>query len=149
MSDFATFKKEFKGDLILPTDSDYPTAVARWAVNAERKAKIIAFVKDNKDVVLAISHAQANNLPVAIRGGGYNPSGASSSQDGLVIDLSKYINTVRVDPEQKVAYVGGGAIWATVDKEAIKYGLATVGAHVNVVSCTNMDPVESVKLVTN
>jgi len=131
MSDFATFKKAFKGDLILPSDPDYPTAVARWAVNAERNAKIIACVKDNEDVVLAISYARANQLPIAIRGGGHNPSGASSSQDGLVIDLSKYINTVRVDPKEKLAYVGGGALWATVDKEAIKYGLATVGGTVN------------------
>jgi FAD/FMN-containing dehydrogenase len=98
---------------------------------AERNAKIIACVKDNEDMVLAIKHARANQLPIAIRGGGHNPSGASSSQDGLVIDLSKYINTARVDPKEKLAYVGG-ALWATVDKEAIKYGLATVGGTVTV-----------------
>jgi FAD/FMN-containing dehydrogenase len=131
MSDFATFKNAFKGDLILPSDPDYPTAVARWAVNAERNAKIVACVKENEDVVLAINHARANQLPIAIRGGGHNPSGASSSQDGLVIDLSKHINTVRVDPKEKLAYVGGGALWATVDQEAIKHGLATVGGTVN------------------
>jgi FAD/FMN-containing dehydrogenase len=136
MSDFDTFRKAFKGDLILPSDPDFPTAVARWAVNSERIAKIIACVKDNEDVVFAINHARANQLPIAIRGGGHNPSGASSSQDGLVIDLSRYINTVRVDPKEKLAYVGGGALWATVDKEAIKYGLATVGGTVNQVRWT-------------
>jgi FAD/FMN-containing dehydrogenase len=131
MFDFATFKKAVKGDLILPSDPDYPTALARWAVNAERKVKIIACVKDNEDVVLTINHARANYLPIAIRGRGHNPSGASSSQDGLVINLSKYINMVRVDPKEKLAYIGGGALWATIDKETIKYGLATVGGTVN------------------
>jgi FAD/FMN-containing dehydrogenase len=66
------------------------------------------------------------NLPIAIKGGGHNAAGASSVEDGLVIDLSRYFNRVRVDPESKRAYVGGGSIWETVDKEAIKYGLATV-----------------------
>jgi FAD/FMN-containing dehydrogenase len=38
---------------------------------------------------------------------------------------------VRVDPVEKLAYVGGGAIWETVDKTAIEHGLATVGGTVN------------------
>jgi FAD/FMN-containing dehydrogenase len=48
-----------------------------------------------------------------------------------VIDLSRYLNTVRVDEERKLGYVGGGATWGAVDKEAIKYGLATTGGTVN------------------
>jgi len=52
-----------------------------------------------------------------------------------VIDLSRYLNGVKVDPEKKVAYVGGGALWETVDRTAIKHGLATVGGAVNHVGC--------------
>ena len=48
-----------------------------------------------------------------------------------MIDLSRYLNGVKVDPEQKVAYVGGGALWETVDRTAIKHGLATVSGTVN------------------
>ncbi|CAG8561528.1 2121_t:CDS:2, partial [Acaulospora colombiana] len=50
---------------------------------------------------------------------------------GIVIDLSKYINTVRVDHENKLGFVGGGASWKDVDEEAITYGLASVGGTVN------------------
>ena len=38
---------------------------------------------------------------------------------------------MRVDPEQKLAYVGGGALLETVGQEAIKHGLATVAGTVN------------------
>jgi FAD/FMN-containing dehydrogenase len=134
MSEFLSFQKAFKGDIVTPDDPGYETAIARWASNAQRKAKIVAFVKDAEDVSAAIKFARASKLPLAIRGGGHSTSGASSSQDGIVIDLSRHINGVRIDPENKLAYTGGGAVWATVDKAAIEHGLATVGGTVNHVS---------------
>ncbi|KAG6889276.1 hypothetical protein C0992_005800 [Termitomyces sp. T32_za158] len=131
MADFATFKAHFKGDIVTPDDADYPKAIARWAINAQRRAKVVAFVRDEEDVRAAIKYARDSDLSIAIRGGGHNPAGASSSEDGLVIDLSRYLNNVKVDPEKRVIYVGGGALWDVVDKEAIKHGLATVGGTVN------------------
>jgi FAD/FMN-containing dehydrogenase len=38
---------------------------------------------------------------------------------------------VSVDAEKRLLVVAGGAIWETVDKEAAKHGLATVGGTVN------------------
>jgi len=131
MADLQAFKNQFKGDIVTPSDADYENAITRWAVNANRRSKIVAFVKDEADVALAIKYAKANALPIAIRGGGHNPAGASSIEGGLVIDLSRYINAVRVDAAKQLAYVGGGSLWETVDKEAIKHGLATVGGTVN------------------
>jgi hypothetical protein len=131
MSELESLSKTFKGDIVTPSSADYEKAIARWAINAQRKAKVVAFVKDSEDVVLAIKYAKANKLPVAIRGGGHSASGASSSEDGLVIDLSRHLNGVKVDADKKLAYVGGGAIWETVDKAAIEHGLATVGGTVN------------------
>jgi FAD/FMN-containing dehydrogenase len=121
----------FQGDIVIPSDPTYTSAIARWATNAIRRANVVTFPKDPGDVALAIAYATSHKLPVAIRGGGHSPAGASSVEDGLVIDLSRYFGGVRVDPETKRAYVGGGAIWETVDREAIKYGLATVGGTVN------------------
>lgn len=131
MSSFDSFKSAFKGDIIIPSDPDYEKAIARWARNAARRAAIVAYVKDPEDVSLAIKYAKSEKLAIAIRGGGHSPAGASSSEGGLVIDLSRYLNGVRIDAEKKLGYVGGGAIWETVDLEAIKHGLATVGGTVN------------------
>ena len=54
-----------------------------------------------------VKYAVANNLEIAIKGGGHSCSAASSSED-LVIDLSKYMNTASVDPEKRLLTVGGG-----------------------------------------
>jgi len=131
MPGLESFRQKFKGDIVTPSDADYNKAIARWAVNAERKARIVAFVKDAADVSSALEYAKTNKLPVAVRGGGHSASGASSTEGGLVIDLSRHLSGVRVDAEKKLAYVGGGAIWETVDKAAIAHGLATVGGTVN------------------
>ncbi|KAG5650539.1 hypothetical protein H0H81_011882 [Sphagnurus paluster] len=132
MTDLATFNlTQFKGDIVTPDDADYLQAIARWAANAKRRAKVVAFVKDGEDVALAIKYARSNALPIAIRGGGHSSAGGSSSEGGLVIDLSRHLDGARVDPDKKLAYVGGGALWKTVDEETAKYGLATVAGTVN------------------
>lgn len=126
-----TLLEDVKGDVVTPDSPDYKAALARWAINAERNAKVVVFVKDAQDVGIALKYARENNLTVAVRGGGHNAAGASSVENGLVIDLSRYINTVRIDAEDRLGYVGGGAVWKSVDEEAIKHGLATVGGTVN------------------
>ncbi|PPQ79510.1 hypothetical protein CVT25_003392 [Psilocybe cyanescens] len=129
--DTEIFAQTIKGDVITAEDPTYAKAIFRWAANAVRKAKVVVFVKDNEDVVKALQFARANNLPIAVRGGGHSVVGSSSAENGLVIDPSRYLNGVTVDPSKKLAYVGGGAIWETVDKAAIKHELATVGGTVN------------------
>jgi FAD/FMN-containing dehydrogenase len=66
-------------------------------------------------------------------GGGHNPSGCSSSDGGIVIDLS-YLNKVNVDQDARIAQVQGGALWSDVDDATTPLGLATVGGTVNSVS---------------
>jgi FAD/FMN-containing dehydrogenase len=130
--DISTLK--VKGDVVTPTHPAYADAIKRWAKNAERRAAVVVFPKDAKDVAASILFAKERKLSFAIRGGGHNAAGASSVEGGLVVDLGKYINRVRIDTKAKLAYVGGGALWEQVDKEAIKHGLASVGGNVNHVS---------------
>jgi FAD/FMN-containing dehydrogenase len=131
MAALAEFKQSFNGDVVTSDDEGYTEAIARWAVNAERNARVVAFVKDDDDVALALKYARTNNLQVAIRCGGHSPSGASSAENGLVIDLSRYLDFAVVDPNKRTARVGGGTLWGTVENEAIKHGLASVAGTVN------------------
>ncbi|KAF9452162.1 FAD-binding domain-containing protein [Macrolepiota fuliginosa MF-IS2] len=131
MTSIPDLTSRIKGDVITPDHPEYGKSLQRWAVNAERNAAVVVFVKNESDVSTAISYARTNNLPVAIRGGGHNATGASSTEGGLVIDLSRHLNLVRIDPEKRLAYVGGGALWEAVDKAAIEHGLATPGGTVN------------------
>jgi len=131
MSGLSEFKQSLKGEIVTPDDDGYTQAIARWAANAERKARVVAFVKNTDDVALALKYARTNSLQVAIRGGGHSLCGASSVEDGLVVDLSRYFDYVAVDPEKRIARVGGGSLWETVENEAIKHGLASVAGTVN------------------
>lgn len=91
---------------------------------------LIILPTDAHDVSIALSFAKDNKLDLAIKGGGHASSGASSSDGGLVIDLS-LIKAVTVDAEKKIATVGGGARWEDVDVATAKHGLACVGGTVN------------------
>ncbi|TFK28994.1 FAD binding domain-containing protein [Coprinopsis marcescibilis] len=128
---FQSFIQRITGDVITPEHSSYIASIARWATNAQRTAKAVVYAKNTNDIVAAIAFAKENKLLFAICGGGHNASGASSAEDGIVVDLSRYLNGVRINAEERLGYAGGGALWRNVDEEAIKYGLAAVGGTVN------------------
>ncbi|KAI0684808.1 FAD-binding domain-containing protein [Cytidiella melzeri] len=121
-----------KDQVLTPEDGEaYERIIKRWADNASRRAQIVVLPTSAQEVSKAILFATGDiGLEIAIRGGGHSPSGSSSSEGGLVIDLSK-MNAVAVDTEQSLIKVGGGALWEDVDREAAKHGLATVGGTVS------------------
>ncbi|KAF8592488.1 FAD-binding domain-containing protein [Ramaria rubella] len=131
MVEITSLMNDFKGDVVESSSADYRAAIARWAANSERKARYVVFPKDENDVSAAVKFATTNAIPLAIKCGGHNPSGASSVEDGLCIDLSRYFDTARVDLARKVVHVGGGALWSTVDRATIAHGLGTPGGTVN------------------
>ena len=89
---------------------------------------------DAKGVSLAITFGKAVQQLQAIRGGGHSSSGASSHENGIIIDLSRHLNGVWIDPEKKFLYASGGVVWKAFDQATIEHGLATVGGTVNHVS---------------
>ncbi|PVG04874.1 FAD-binding domain-containing protein [Serendipita vermifera] len=120
----------FTGDIVTPSDPDYQTSILRFAKNVQRNAALVTFVKSEEDVARVINLASDKCVPIVVRSGGRS-LGGSSVEGGIVIDLSKHMNTVVVDEEKKLAYVGAGACWKDVDETTIKYGLAAVAGTVN------------------
>ncbi|KAG8737829.1 hypothetical protein FRC10_007756 [Ceratobasidium sp. 414] len=112
--------------------------VQRWAENAEKPAAAVAYPANVDDVVELLAFVQGRGLyvnqsylDVAVKGGGHSASGASSTDGGLVIDLQPHMHDVKVDAENRLAYVGGGALWKHVDQAAIEHGLAPVAGVVS------------------
>ncbi|RIA98819.1 hypothetical protein C1645_685396 [Glomus cerebriforme] len=110
-------------------DNGYKESLTRWSDNAVRKAGIVVQATCLDDIIKTVNFAKQNNLDFAICGGGHSTSGTSSSEGGVVLHLKK-LNKVRVDAEKKLIYAQGGATFGQVDREAWKYGLATVGGTV-------------------
>lgn len=86
----------------------------------------MAFPKDVNDVSKIVQVAGRNNTDFVVCCGRHSTGGASSIEDGLVIDLRR-MNKVTVDTAKKTLAVQGGCLWEDVDVEAAKFGLATVG----------------------
>ncbi|CAE6532888.1 unnamed protein product [Rhizoctonia solani] len=120
----------------LPGEPGY--SIKRWARNAEKPAGLVAYPVTNEDVVQMLAFAQGKSpyssqerLHLAVKGGGHTASGASSSDGGMVIDLEPNMRHVRVDPEEKLAYVQGGCLWGDVDQATFPHGLASVSGVVS------------------
>ncbi|KAG8700072.1 hypothetical protein FRC08_004938 [Ceratobasidium sp. 394] len=138
VSALATLRSALSPDasINLPGDATYSTK--RWALNAEKPAGIVVCPAVPEDVAQILAFVQGKGaysgqekLDFAVKGGGHSPSGASSSDGGVVIDLQPNMHGVRIDPDAKLAYVKGGSIWSEVDEASIKHGLASVAGTVN------------------
>jgi FAD/FMN-containing dehydrogenase len=115
-----------RGRVITPSDADYDEARAVYNAMHDRRPRAIVQCTDSADVMATISAGRDNDLDIAIRGGSHSVPGFGTVDEGIVIDLS-LMNHVLVNPEQKLARVGGGATLGDVDHATYPFGLAVPG----------------------
>jgi len=120
----------FRGDVIAPDHDGYDDARAVWNGTVDRRPRLIARCSGTADVAAAVRFARDRDLEIAVRSGGHNVAGTAVCDDGIVIDLSA-MRAVTVDPVERTARVQGGALWADVDHETQRHGLATTGGTVS------------------
>ncbi len=96
----------------------------------DRRPAAIVQPSDTADVAATVIHARDLGIPLSVRGGGHSVVGFGSCDDGIVLDL-RTLSSVRVDPETRVATVGGGATWAQLNAAGHQRGLATPGGVVS------------------
>ena len=113
----------FHGELIYSSHPEYDTARFGWNAMIDRKPALIARCSSVEDVVAAVKHATASKLTAVARCGGHSVSGASLPEGGMVIDLGG-LKQVDVDPEGRIAHVGGGALLGDLDAATQAHGLA-------------------------
>jgi FAD/FMN-containing dehydrogenase len=117
-------KSKVKGEIVLPRDPTYKEVREIWNAMIERRPAVIVRCAEADDVRHAISFARENGLEISIRGGGHNIAGSALCDNGVMIDFSTMRN-VRVDAENKRAYVEPGATLADLDEATLSHGLAT------------------------
>jgi len=129
-SSFEKFKAGLRGELVRPGDADYDDARKIWNGMIDKRPALIARCVGVADVIHSVNFAQANNLLVAVRGGGHNVAGNAVCDGGLVIDLSR-MKSVRVDPARRTARAEPGVTWREFDHATQTFGLATTGGQIS------------------
>ena len=116
----------FGGELLRDGDPGYDDARRVFNAGVDRRPAVIARCTGVADVIDALALAREHGLDVSVKGGGHAVAGHAVVEDGLTIDL-RPMNRVRVDPERRTAWCGGGTKWGELDRETQAFGLAVTG----------------------
>src|SRR3954466_1687763 len=136
-SEVEELRDSLNGDVLIDGDREYERARLSFNLLIDRRPAVITRCVDANDVAAAIDFGREQGLEIAVRGGGHNPAGHCSVDDGLIIDLSRMRN-VEVDTEARIARSGGGATWLDFDAAAQQHGLATPGGVVGSTGVTGL-----------
>jgi hypothetical protein len=103
--DVEALRQAVKCDISLPTDKDFKDKVYGGLWNryyASRAPQVAVQVKTDADVIAAVKFAKANNMKVAVRGGGHNWCSPSLRNGGMMIDLTAMNKVISIDPVNKI-----------------------------------------------
>ncbi|GAA1619949.1 FAD-binding oxidoreductase [Kribbella sancticallisti] len=120
----------FGGEVLRPGDASYDEARAVFNSMIDKRPRLIAQCESAADVAAAVRYGVTEGLEIAIRGGGHSVAGAGVTEGGIVVDVRK-MSGVQIDPDARLARVGGGATWADLDGACQQYWLATTGGRVS------------------
>lgn len=123
-------RAQVRGTVLTPTEPSYDQVRIPFNGMHQGKPGLIVQCSGTADVVDAVNFARDMALQVSVRGGGHSIAGLSSGDGGMLVDLAP-MRGVQIDPERRLAYVQGGALWADVDREAQAFGLVTPGGVVS------------------
>jgi FAD/FMN-containing dehydrogenase len=115
-----------QGRLVLPTDPAYADAKKLDLGQFDAAdPQGVAYCVSNSDVAASLAFAQDNCLPFAVRSGGHNGGGFSTST-GMIIDISG-LDSVSVGPS--TVTVGSGTQGVDVINALAPHGLAIPGGY--------------------
>ncbi|KAH8749247.1 FAD linked oxidase domain-containing protein [Diaporthe sp. PMI_573] len=114
---------DLRGDQYRVGDPGYKEA--RLIFNMRRDncdPALIVRPADVADLQALMRHAYANNIPVAVRGGGHGPDADAMPHNQLVVDMSQW-NDVAVDAVNRVLRAGAGTTLGELDAAGYAHGL--------------------------
>ena len=115
-------RRSFGGDVITPADATYDEARRLWNAIHDRRPAALVRPRNAADVATAVRFGRDHGLELAIRSGGHSASGHSTTDGGLVIDMSA-MRGVTADPRTRTARANGGALLGELDVAAQAHGL--------------------------
>jgi FAD/FMN-containing dehydrogenase len=112
------------GRVISPEDAVYDTVRAVFYGARSRRPALIVRVTDATDVSHVVSLARERGLELAVRSGGHSLAGHSTTDGGIVIDLSD-MKGLEIDVARRTAWAETGLTAGEYTAAAGAHGLAT------------------------
>jgi len=112
------------GRVITPEDPSYDAASTVFYGGIDRRPALIVRVADATDVSRVVTHARESNLELAIRSGDHSTAGHSTTDGGILLDLSEMKN-LKIDVEGRKAWAETGLTTGEYTTAVGAYGLAT------------------------
>ena len=111
------------GRVIGPGDEGYDAA--RGVVNGlfDRRPAAIVRVANAEDVVRVVGLARRTGLELAVRSGGHSPAGHSTTDGGIVLDLSA-LKAIEIDEKAGTAWVESGVVAGELARATAAHGMA-------------------------
>jgi FAD/FMN-containing dehydrogenase len=117
-------RAKLKGRVITSEDADYDSVRIGLSLEVVRRPALIVRPVDAGDVSRVVLLARETGMELAIRSGGHSLAGFSTSEGGIVLDLSQ-MKRLKIDVEQLTAWAEAGLTAGEYTAETAKYGLAT------------------------
>jgi FAD/FMN-containing dehydrogenase len=123
----AELAEVLRGELVTPASADYDQARSIW-----HDARPVAVIRAAgvADVIRGVEFARSEGLPLAVRGGGHSIPGFSTTEGGIVLDLSG-MKGIQLDPVSRRVTAEAGCLWSDLDHETQAFGLAVTGGLVS------------------
>ena len=113
------------GHVILQADKGYAAAKNIWnGMFDSKKPAMVVQCLSTGDVVNAVNFGRERNLLLSVKCGGHSVSGKSTSDGGMMIDLSQ-MHSVDVNPDAMSMRVDGGSLLGHMDIASTAHNLMT------------------------
>jgi FAD/FMN-containing dehydrogenase len=119
----AQLRAELAGPVLGPGDPGYEEARMVVLRSIDRHPAAIARPVDAGEVARVVELARETGLELAVRGGGHSQAGHSTSEGGIVLDLSR-LAALEIDAGGRLARAAGGLTSGDVTAAAAPHGLA-------------------------
>lgn len=123
MTDFSALRRDVAGPVLEPHDEGYAAELLGMNLVFTHTPEAVVGAASAADVVAVVRFAAEHGLPVHVRATGHGDHVAIT--DGIVVSMRR-LDAVSVDPDSRIATIGGGAMWGAVVAAAAPYGLAPV-----------------------
>ena len=123
-ADLDDLARKIRGRFLRNRSPLFDEARKVWNLAYDRRPLAMARCADVDDVRRCVEFARKHSIPVAIRGGGHSYAGFGVADGALQIDLAAF-KTVKVDPDSRVASVGGGTRIKDLLTATLAVGLVT------------------------